>query len=130
LREHRGDGHVALLVAAALSGRECNVFQAAAGNVPRAMMVTARDYDDSEWTAITERLADRGLPAPDGGLTPHGQALKQNIEDRTDILALGAYDVLHDDEVERLTAALTPLARAVVATGEIPTATPMGPTLS
>ena len=45
-------------------------------------------------------------------------------------MALGAYDVLDDDEVERLLAALTPLARAVVAAGDIPAATPMGPTLS
>ena len=61
LREHRGDGHVALLTANGLSGRECNVFQSAAGNVPREMIERARDYDDAEWQAVVERLADRGL---------------------------------------------------------------------
>ena len=55
LREHRGDGHVALLVTARLSGRESNVFQAAAGNVPRAMLERARDYSDAEWDAVTVR---------------------------------------------------------------------------
>ena len=45
-------------------------------------------------------------------------------------MALGAYDVLDDDELERLLAVLTPLAKAVVRTGVIPAATPMGPTLT
>ena len=54
LREHRGDGHVALLTAARLSGRESNVFQAAAGNVPREMLARARDYDEAEWSAVTD----------------------------------------------------------------------------
>lgn len=130
LREHRGDGHVALLTAARLSGRESNVFQAAAGNVSRAMLELARDYDDAEWSAVTARLAERGLVTPDGSLTHDGRTLKQDIEDRTDALALRAFDVLDDAEIERLLTALTPLAKAVVATGDIPAATPMGPTLN
>jgi hypothetical protein len=130
LREHRGDGHVAVLTAARLSGRESNVFQAAAGNAPRSMLERARDYDDAEWSAITERLVERGLLTLEGALTRDGRVLKQDIEDRTDALALGAYDVLDDDEIERLLAALTPLVKAIVATGEIPAATPMGPTLN
>ena len=130
LREHRGDGHVALLVTARLGGRESNVFQAAAGNVPRVMLERARDYSEEEWAAVTTRLVERGLLTPDGGLTRDGRALKQDIEDRTDAVALGAYDVLDDDELERLLAVLTPLAKAVVRTGDIPAATPMGPTLT
>ncbi len=130
LREHRGDGHVALLTAARLSGRECNVFQAAAGHVPRAMLERARDYDDAEWSAVTARLVERGLLTPAGALTLAGRALKQDIEDRTDALALSAYAALDDAEIERLVEALHPLAKAVVASGDIPAATPMGPTLS
>ena len=130
LREHRGDGHVALLTAARLSGRESNVFQAAAGNVTREMLARARDYDDAEWSGVSDRLVERGLLAPDGSLTREGRSLKQDIEDRTDALALGAYAVLDDGEVDRLLAALTPLAKAVVATGDIPATTPMGPTLN
>ena len=34
LREQRGDGHVAVLAAAGVSGRESNVLHAAAGRVP------------------------------------------------------------------------------------------------
>ncbi|MET0146846.1 MAG: hypothetical protein ABW328_18955 [Ilumatobacteraceae bacterium] len=129
LREHRGDGHVGVLITARLGGRECNVFQAAAGNVPRTMIERARDYDESEWSAVTARLAGRGLVTIDGELTREGRALKQDIEERTDSVALAAYDDLADGEVDRLVELLDPIARAVVMTGEIPAATPMGPTL-
>ena len=126
LREHRGDGHVAVLTAAGLTGRESNVFQAAAGNTPRGRARRARDYDDAEWDGLVGRLAERGLLTPDGELTDAGQALKADVEARTDAIAVGAYAALDDVELDRLTAALTPLARAVIAAGDIPTVTPMG----
>ena len=44
----------------------------------------------------------------------------------TDTLSLSALDGLDDAEVEELFRALTPIARAVVATGDVPAATPMG----
>ena len=43
---------------------------------------------------------------PDGGLTAEGAALKAELEERTDRIALTAYDVLDDDEIDRLLAAL------------------------
>jgi hypothetical protein len=129
LREHRGDGHVALLTASGLSGRECNVFQSAAGNVPRAMIERARDYDEAEWDDVVGRLAGRGLMTADGALTDAGRALRQQLEDDTDRVALAGYVGLDDAELARLTELLTPIAAAVVAAGDIPPATPMGPTL-
>lgn len=129
LREHRGDGHVALLLSLGLGGRESNVFQSLAGNVPRSMIELARDYTDAEWTAVVARLADRDLLTADGVLTSAGSALRQQLEDRTDALALAGYGALDNAALTRLTELLGPLARAVVATGEIPAATPMGPTL-
>jgi len=129
LREHRGDGHVALLTSLGLSGRESNVLQVAAGNVPRSMIERARDYDDAEWTAVVGRLVERGLLGGDGSLTDDGAALRAELEERTDALALSAYDVLDDQELDRLTRLLTPITAAVVAAGDIPEATPMGPTL-
>ncbi|MGA5466469.1 SCO6745 family protein [Mycobacterium sp. NPDC050041] len=125
LREHRGDAHVAVLAAAGISGRECNVLHAAAGKVPAEMIMRSRDYDEQQWAEHQSRLAGRGL-LDDGGLTDAGRALKQHIEDTTDALALSALDGLTDDEVELLFQTLTPLARAVVAGGDLPQATPMG----
>lgn len=126
LREHRGDGHVAVLATLGVSGRECNVLHAAAGRVPREMIMRSRDYDEDQWSHHCDRLARRGLLVADGGLTDAGRDLKQRIEDGTDRLALSALESLTDDEVETLFRTLTPITRKVVAAGDVPAATPMG----
>ena len=126
LREHRGDGHVAALLTAGVSGRESNLLHAAAGRVPRDYIGRARDYDDEELAAVEQGLTDRGLLTGDGALTAAGRELKEHIEDTTDRLALSALDALDDDEVEAVFATLTPITRAVVAAGDIPAMTPMG----
>jgi hypothetical protein len=129
LREHRGDGHVAVLTTLGLGGRECNVLQEAGGNVPRPMIERARDYDEAEWTGVVQRLAERGVMTADGALTDAGRALREELEARTDAVALCAYDALDDGALARLVELLTPITAAVVAAGDIPAATPMGPTL-
>ncbi|ORB72410.1 SCO6745 family protein [Mycobacterium scrofulaceum] len=125
LREHRGDGHVAVLAAAGISGRESNVLHAAAGGVPREYIARTRDYDEAAWRHHEHRLAARGLLGEDGSLTAAGRELKDHIERSTDALALSALDALGDDEVEALFRALTPITRAVVAGGDVPALTPM-----
>jgi hypothetical protein len=126
LREHRGDTHIAVLAAEGISGRACNVLHSASGKVPREYMMVARDYDESEWQAHVDALTARGLLDGDGALTVEGRALNEQIETRTDSLALSALDVLDDAEVEALFAALTPITRQVLAGGDIPEMTPMG----
>ncbi|MCT7660041.1 SCO6745 family protein [Mycobacterium deserti] len=126
LREQRGDGHVAVLSSLGISGRECNVLHAAAGRVPKEMIMRSRDYDEQQWSRYQDRLASRGLLDRDGELTEAGRDLKQRVEDTTDRLALPTLDVLDDREVEALFQALTPITRKVVAGGDIPAATPMG----
>jgi hypothetical protein len=126
LREQRGDGHVAVLASSGLSGRECNVLHAAAGRVPPETIMRSRDYDEDQWRHHANQLAERGLLDAGGALTDAGRELKQHIEDTTDVLALRALDGLDDAEVEDLFAGLTPIARVVVAAGDLPAATPMG----
>ncbi len=126
LREHRGDGHVAALTAAGIGGREANVLQSAAGVVPRAVFGKSRLYDDVEWADVSQRLIDRRLMTPDGSLTSQGAMIRQDIEDRTDRIALAAYDGLDDTQLQRLLDALAPLARAVLASGDVPEVTPIG----
>ena len=126
LREHRGDGHVATLTAAGVSGREANVVHAAAGITSRQVFEVARDYDDAEWAALVDGLAARGVLTTDGELTSEGRELKHDLERRTDEIALSAYAALDDAEIDRLASALTPIARAVVAAGDMPTVTPIG----
>jgi hypothetical protein len=126
LREHRGDAHVAVLIAEGISGRESNVLHVAAGKVPREYMMRARDYDDASWHEHETALAARGLLDDHGALTAEGTELKNHIESTTDRLALTALDALDDDEIETLFRALTPITRCVIAGGDIPAMTPMG----
>lgn len=125
LREHRGDGHVAVLVSEGISGRESNVFHVGAGAVPSDFIKRSRDYSDEEWDSCVGSLCERGLLTPTGTLTDTGRQLKDHIELRTDALALSALDALDDDAVERLFQALTPITRHVIAGGDLPAATPM-----
>jgi hypothetical protein len=90
------------------------------------MIMHSRDYDDDQWHHYQDRLARRGLLDSGGTLTDAGRELKQRIEDATDALALSALEALDDAEVEELFATLTPIARTVVAGGDVPAATPMG----
>src|SRR5262249_28266321 len=126
LREQRGDGHVAVLAASRLSGRESNVLHAAAGRVPLEMIMRARDYDEDQWRRYQDRLAQRGLLEGDGALPDPGRDLKQGMEDTTDSLALSALEALDDAEVEELFRTPPPITRAVIEAGDAPAATPMG----
>ena len=125
LREHRGDGHVVALQAHGIGGRESHVLRASATGIPRSTYTTARDFTDEEWAACTASLASRGL-VDDGGLTDEGRAVEGRVEELTDELAAPAYDCLGDDERTELVALLVPLTAAVVASGDIPAAAPMG----
>ncbi|HEY9311518.1 SCO6745 family protein [Williamsia sp.] len=126
LREHRGDGHVAALTTAGISGREAGVLHAIANATPRSVLETSRQYSEAEWESLTARLADRGLVELSGAITPAGRALKAEIENTTDRLAAPAYARLSDSAVEDLTTSLMELTKVVVASGEIPSQTPIG----
>ncbi len=126
LREHRGDGHVAVLTAEGVSGRECNVLHAAAGRVPADMIMRSRDYDEAQWAHHQGQLRQRGVLDAAGDLTDAGRDLKRRIEDSTDAAALPALAGLDDDEVEALFQTLTPITRKIVAAGDVPARTPMG----
>jgi hypothetical protein len=125
LREHRGDGHIAALVAAGIDGREAHVLQTLANRVPREIYTVSRDFDDAEWASRLDTLRGKGL-AGDNGPTEHGRTVKAEIEARTDAAAAPAYAVLAPGERAELLRTLRPLARAVMASGEIPAVTPIG----
>lgn len=125
LREHRGDGHVAVLTAAGLSGREAHVLHALTTGTPAEVYAVARDLGEGEWRAICSALADRGL-VRDGAITPLGEAVKAVVEEQTDRLAATAYACLSEAEVGELVTLLRPVTRAVIDGGDIPRKSPMG----
>ncbi|NKY55052.1 SCO6745 family protein [Nocardia flavorosea] len=125
LREHRGDGHIAALVAAGVGGRESHVLQALANGTDRGIYTVSRDYDDQEWTGCLDGLRDRGW-AGDSTLTDTGTEVKAGIETQTDAAAASAYTALTTEERDELLRVLRPLTNAVIAAGEIPRVTPIG----
>jgi hypothetical protein len=102
LREHRGDGHIAVLIERGVSGIESHVLSAAAGNIDLVTQKPNRGITEEEWDAATERLRARGLLNADAAFTPEGRAFKQAIEDRTDELALPPYAAIGETASERL----------------------------
>jgi hypothetical protein len=117
LREHRGDGHVACLVEAGITGCEALVLHAASGEVPADVLRRTRGWTDDEWSAAVDGLASRGLVDGDGAFTGAGRALRQRIEDRTDELAAGPWTAIGADGCEELRALVRPLSRAIVEAG-------------
>lgn len=121
LREHRGDGHIARLVDAGLSGVEALVSYTATGRgfvTPFAM--ASRGYSRQEWDATVARLADRGILEADGALTADGLALRQQIEHDTDRLGHAPWAHLGGDDASRLADIGGRLVRALLAAGCFP----------
>ncbi|HEV7897081.1 MAG TPA: hypothetical protein VGP31_04470 [Planosporangium sp.] len=108
LREHRGDGHVAAVVAAGLNGREILVWRAA-HDLSRENTQPARGWTDEEWDATARRLVELGW-LDDGG-RPTGTALAahREIEAATDRAAAGPWEAV---DVDRLRTLLEPMAWA------------------
>lgn len=123
LREHRGDGHVALLVAADLDGCEANVLATAVSGLDAAILRDTRAWTVEQWQGAIDRLADRELVHPDGSATEAGRQLRSEIERRTDELAARSYG---DADLDGLTEQLAPLARSVLDAGVLPFPNPMG----
>jgi helix-turn-helix protein len=122
LREFRGDAHLAALLLDGLSGVEALIIHAATGDIPASVLQASRAWPDLEWTAAVERLRGRGLLATDGtlALSDEGRRRRQWVEDRTDALAVVAYDALGEDGCARLREIGRPLSQAVIDAGLIP----------
>jgi hypothetical protein len=122
LREHRGDGHVATLVAADLDGAEALLLRlgteqaAPGGHVAaswgREQMQPARGWTDAEWDAAAARLGDRGLLTKAATATPAGVALHSEIEHATDRAAARPWARLGGQRTADLAALLAPVSRA------------------
>ncbi|WP_327039734.1 SCO6745 family protein [Micromonospora maris] len=132
LREHRGDGHVAALVAADLDPIETLAWRVANG-MP-AQSLQGRGWSDHEWAQAQSRLTTRHwlTPTPDqppttppsATPTPEGQAAFQSIESATDTAAARPWHPLTPRTLTRLHTLLLPIAHA--AHQVIPSTNPIG----
>jgi hypothetical protein len=145
LREHRGDGHVAALVAAGLSGIDALVTHVATGEgfVP-GFARASRGWSRPEWDDAVESLVARGLlkgggaPAPEGSdalaaegsdvfapeglgaLTPAGYALRAHVEQETDQMASPPWQHLGDERTEEVIRIGKAMTRAALSAGAFP----------
>jgi DNA-binding MarR family transcriptional regulator len=115
LREHRGDGHNAALVAHGIGGTEAHVLVALSLGMRAEEFGRLHHLPRAQLAAVVDRLRGRGLVNAAGGFTDAGRATRERIEALTDELAAPAYDVLSGDELDELIAGLEPIAAALQA---------------
>jgi hypothetical protein len=125
LREHRFDGHVAVLVGYGVDGCEALVSAVAAGAVPREVLQLFRGWSDEEWDAAGERLRRRGFLDEAGSFTDDGRQLRETLEHRTDDCATPPYTALGEDGCARLVGLMRPLVERLIAAGGIPAVSPL-----
>jgi hypothetical protein len=132
LREHRGDGHIAALVAADIDGCEALVLRMAvdatdAGASPalsRQQIQAVRGWTDAEWDQAAGRLRDRGWLESGGAATAAGLAAHQAVEEATDLAAARPWARLGAGRTAELAELLAPVAAACAAT--LPYPNPVG----
>lgn len=121
LREHRGDGHVAALLGADLSGIEALVTHTATGKgFTQPAAQATRGWSDEEWSAASAGLVERGLLTSDGGLSEDGLALRTSVERRTEQTAVPSWDALGEAGTQRLAEVCRPMVATALANGAFP----------
>jgi hypothetical protein len=118
LRELRGDGHIAALLAAGVDGCEAHVLAYALGRAPDDQR-ELRGFTEEEWSAAADRLRDRGWLDEAGEATEDGRARRAAIEDTTDALARPALAALGEDGADRLAALLDEPVRMIIDGGGV-----------
>ncbi|MET9769622.1 hypothetical protein [Streptomyces sp. NPDC006415] len=125
LREHRGDGHLAALVAAGLDPVESLVSFAAVGAAPTEVFASRR-WGAAEWGAARRRLQERGLLAADGTATDTGRELRAKVELRTDEEAAAPWRALGETGRVRLAELLGEPWLEVIGSGLLPSENTLG----
>lgn len=126
LREHRGDGHVAVLVTLGVGPVQAHLLKAAAGDADPEALRKGRKFSMPAWQEGVEDMRAAGLLHPDAQATPAGRRLHEQIEEATDGAAAQPWQVLGETATSRLAALLTPLAGAVLDSGTLPMPNPVG----
>jgi hypothetical protein len=125
LREHRGDGHIAALLAAGLDPCEALVSFAAIGAAPEETFAS-RGWTAQEWSAARDRLASRGWIDSAGNGTERGRDGRDEIEWRTDRMAGAPWQALGPSRAQRLAELTGPFLGAAFESGLLPGQSTLG----
>ena len=115
LREHRGDGHIAALMAEGIGGLEAHVLLALDMGIPAPTFGRIHHLPSALLTDLVDKLQARGLIRDEKTFTPAGRQVKNRVETLTDDLAVVPYEALETAEIDELIAALEPLAHKLIA---------------
>ena len=126
LREHRGDGHVAALVAFGVEPLQSLLIADRLGTVPVGHAVANRGWTDDDVAAATERLAGRGLVTAVGQPTDASISLRRRVEEHTDEAAAGVWSTVPPDDRRRTWHVLDTMARAIGDLGWLTYPNPVG----
>ncbi|MET0317134.1 MAG: hypothetical protein ABW188_09975 [Rhodococcus fascians] len=121
LREHRGDGHIAALQTAELSGIQALITHTATGKgFEKEFARKRRGWSTEQWNDGLDSLRDREIVDADGALTEHGNDLRELVEDITNDLALAPWAALGEEGAARLVELATPWRDTVIDQGVFP----------
>jgi hypothetical protein len=115
LREHRGDGHVAALMAECIGGLEAHVLLAIDMGIPGTEFGRIHHLPSAQLTDLIDGLKTRGLIEDEATFTPAGRQAKERVEALTDELAVVPYQILEPGELDELIAGLEPIAEKLLA---------------
>lgn len=113
LREHRGDGHNAVLIAHGIGGTESHVLMALRLGQRAEEFGRIHHLPKAQLDAVIDGLRIRGLVDTAGGFTDAGRELRERIETQTDELSAPAYAVLTAAELDELSTGLDPITAAL-----------------
>ena len=115
LREHRGDGHIAALMAEGIGGLEAHVLLAVDAGIPATTFGRIHHLPSALLKDLIDAMTSRGLIEDESTFTAAGRRAKDRVEALTDELAAAPYDVLDAEQLDELTATLEPIARKLLA---------------
>ena len=126
LREHRGDGHNAALVAAGVTPVQAHWLKIAAGESEVQTLAVSRGWPDETWQRGRQELQVRGFLDAEGRLASEGRTAREVIEAETDAAAASPWEHLGISRTDTLAHLLTPLTDAVRRSGILPFPNPIG----
>jgi hypothetical protein len=111
LRECRGDAHVAAWSSAALDGLEIGLLNDIYMGLPLRSYVRTRGWSEEDLAGGVDRLRDLGWLEGDD-FTEEGRAVREDIEDATDLQMMPALDAL-DGDIDEIVGLLKPWGVAI-----------------
>ena len=119
IRESRGDGHVALLVAEGIGPLESHLITQGDRTEQRPTLEAMRGWTSAEVDAAVVGMRERGLLDADGMRTDAARALRADIERRTDMLSASPWAAADSATVVRIGDLALQLLPAVLTSGTL-----------